>query len=114
LQENDKTVLVYATFPTLEAAEAVGAALVDAALAACVNILPGMVALYVWKGTRHRDGEVVMIAKTRATLADRVVAEIRRLHAYENPAVIVLPVEGGSDAYLAWIREQTARPSSRL
>lgn len=103
MQENDKAVLVYTTFPSLEAAEAEGAALVEARLAACVNIWPGMVSIYVWNGARQRDSEVVMIVKTRRALADRVVAEMRARHPYENPALLVLPVEGGSAPYLDWI-----------
>lgn len=108
MQENDKAVLVYSTFPTLEAAEAEGAALVEAGLAACVNILPGMISIYVWDGKRHRDAETVMIIKTRRGLADRVIAETRRRHPYENPALVVLPVDGGSEPFLDWIRLQTA------
>jgi periplasmic divalent cation tolerance protein len=107
LQENDKAVLVYSTFPSLETAEAEGAALVEAGLAACVNILPGMVSIYVWKGARHRDDEVVMIIKTRRSLAGRVIAEVRRRHPYENPALLILPVDGGSAPFLEWIFAQT-------
>lgn len=110
MQENDKAVLVYSTFPTPEAAEEAGAALVEAGLAACVNIWPGMVSVYAWKGERHRDAEAVMIIKTRRALAERVIAETRRRHPYENPALLVLPVEGGSAAFLDWILEQTANP----
>ena len=108
MQENDKAVLVYTTFPSPEAAEAVGAALVDAGLAACVNILPGMTSIYLWDGARQRDAEAVMIVKTRRALAERVMADIRARHTYETPALIVLPVEGGSADYLAWIVAQTA------
>jgi periplasmic divalent cation tolerance protein len=111
LQQNDKAVLVYVTYPGVEAAEQTGAALVDMGLAACVNILPGMVSIYVWEGARQRDAEAVMIVKTRATLADRVVAETLRRHSYETPAVLVLPVEGGSPRYLDWIFGQTANPA---
>lgn len=107
MQENDKAVLIYATFPSLETAETEGATLVDAGLAACVNILPAMVSIYIWDGARHRDAEVVMIIKTRRSLADTVVGEVRSRHPYENPAVLVLPVEGGSSAYLAWLLGQT-------
>src|SRR5688572_30335810 len=57
LQQNDKAVLVYSTFPSLEAAEAEGAKLVEQGLAACVNILPGMVSIYVWEGKGPRDAE---------------------------------------------------------
>jgi periplasmic divalent cation tolerance protein len=110
VQENDKPVLVYSTFPSAEAAETVGASLVDGGLAACVNILAGMTSIYIWQGARHRDSEVVMIIKTRARLADSAIAEARRLHPYTNPAFLVLPVEGGSADFLAWIAQQTASP----
>lgn len=108
MQENDKAVLVYATFPDAAAAEAEGAALVEAGLAACVNILPAMISIYIWNGARQRDAEAVMIIKTRRRLADRVIAEVRSRHAYENPALLVLPVEGGSAPFLDWIGRQTA------
>jgi periplasmic divalent cation tolerance protein len=107
LQENDKAVLVYSTFPSLETAEAEGARLVDAGLAACVNILPGMVSIYVWDGKRSRDTEVVMIIKTRRTLADRIVAEVKSRHPYDKPALLILPVDGGSPDYIAWLLDQT-------
>lgn len=110
MQENDKAVLVYSTFPTLEAAEAEGAALVEAGLAACVNILPGMVSIYVWNGARHRDSEVVMIVKTRSSLAGRVIAEVASRHPYENPALLVLQVDGGSAPFIDWIQTQTQSP----
>ncbi|WP_439542559.1 divalent-cation tolerance protein CutA [Hyphomicrobium sp.] len=110
MQQNDKAVLVYVTYPNVEAAERSGAALVDCGLAACVNILPGMVSIYVWDGARQRDAEAVMIVKTRRSLADRVVAETLRGHPYETPAVLILPVEGGSQRYLDWILGQTADP----
>jgi periplasmic divalent cation tolerance protein len=110
MDENDKAVLIYSTFPSPEAAETVGAALVDRALAACVNILPGMTSVYRWQGQRHRDAETVMVIKTRAQIADTVVAEARRMHPYTNPAFIVLPISGGSADFLRWIEEQTATP----
>jgi periplasmic divalent cation tolerance protein len=110
MDENDKAVLIYSTFPSPEAAETVGGALVDRALAACVNILPGMTSVYMWQGQRHRDAETVMVIKTRAQIADTVVAEARRMHPYTNPAFIVLPVSGGSADFLRWIEEQTATP----
>ena len=110
LMENDKAVLVYSTFPAVDTAESVGGHLVDARLAACVNILPGMVSIYRWEGKRQRETEAVMIIKTRASLAERVVEETRMRHPYENPSLMVLPVEGGSEAFLAWIQSETAEP----
>ena len=108
LRENDKPVLIYSTFPSAAEAERVGGALVDQGLAACVNIFPGMTAIYVWEGKRQRESEAAMLVKTRAALASRVIAEARKLNPYSNPALLVLPVEGGSEDFLRWIAEQTA------
>lgn len=107
MQENDKPVLIYATFPSPESAESIGGALVDANLAACVNIVPGMTSIYRWEGARHRDAETVMIIKTRRSAAQTVVEEVRRQHPYSNPALVVLPIEGGSEPFLRWIMEET-------
>ena len=110
MQENDKAVLIYSTFPSTAEAERVGGALVERGLAACVNIFPQMTAIYIWEGARQRDSEVAMLIKTRAGLADSVVAATRKLHPYTNPALLVLPIEGGSDSFLRWISDQTANP----
>jgi periplasmic divalent cation tolerance protein len=110
LHANNKPVLIYSTFPSPAEAERIGGTLVDRGLAACVNILPGMTAIYVWEGKRQCDSEAVMIIKTRAGLADTVIAETRKLHPYANPALVVLPIVGGSEDFLRWIAEQTAKP----
>jgi len=112
VQENDKAVLIYSTFPTMEAAEEAGERLVDQSLAACVNIWPGMTSIYVWQGERHRDSEVVMVIKTRAALAEAAIEEAKRQHPYTNPAFLVLPVESGAPDFLRWICEQT-RPAGQ-
>jgi periplasmic divalent cation tolerance protein len=109
LQANDKPVLVYSTFPSPEEAERVGGLLVDRGLAACVNVFPGMTAIYVWEGKRQRERETAMLIKTRQGLAGQVVAETRKLHPYANPALLVLPIEGGAEDFLRWIAEQTTR-----
>lgn len=110
MDQNDKPVLVYATFPSAAEAERIGGALVDRGLAACVNILPGMTSIYVWEGKRQRDTEAAMIVKTRASLADTAIAEARKLHPYANPAFVVLPIDGGSADFLRWIMDETAQP----
>jgi periplasmic divalent cation tolerance protein len=113
LQQNDKAVLIYSTYPTQELAESIGAHLVDARLAACVNVMTGMTSIYRWQGERHRDSETVMIIKTRASLAERVIAEVRSRHSYTNPALIVLPAEGGSQDFIDWIMGETTATGAR-
>ena len=111
MQENDKPVLVYSTFPSAGAAEKAGEGLVEQRLAACVNIIPGMTSIYRWEGKCQRDSEAIMIIKTRADLIDAVIAEVKRMHAYSNPALLAVPLLGGSSDYLDWLmRETTAEP----
>jgi periplasmic divalent cation tolerance protein len=109
MTKDDCPVLVYTTFASLDDAKRVGDALVAARLAACVNIFPGMISIYEWKGTRELADEIAMIIKTRASLVDAVLAETKRLHPYELPALLVLPTEGGSEEYCGWILSQTGR-----
>ena len=108
MQENDKPVLIYSTFPSPEAAEAVGRELVDRRLAACVNILPGMTSIYRWEGAIARDSEAVMIIKTRQSLSGQAIEAVQSRHSYTNPALVVLPILGGSAEYLRWLQEETS------
>lgn len=103
MQDNDKPVLVYATYPGMTIAEEAGRYLIEEGLAGCVNILPGMVAIYDWKGALQRDEECVLIAKTRASAASRLIEAARARHPYETPAFLVIPVFGGSEPYIAWL-----------
>ena len=109
MQENDKPVLIYSTFPTAEAAAEAGHELVAARLAACVNIIPGMRSIYRWEGKIAQDSEAVMIIKTRASLAEAAIAATRQRHSYTNPALLVVPIEGGSADYLGWLMQETER-----
>ena len=111
LHENDKPVLIYSTFPSAAEAERIGGALVDRGLAACVNIFDGMTSIYIWEGKRERGAEAAMLIKTRNVLASQVIAEVKKLHPYTNPALLVLPVNGGSEDFMRWIAEQTAKPA---
>ena len=85
-----------------------GATIVERRLAACVNILPGMISHYWWEGKIERAEEAVMIVKTRAALADAVCQAVKELHSYQTPAIMVLPVENVDPDYHAWIVRETA------
>jgi periplasmic divalent cation tolerance protein len=101
-------VFVYSTFPNRAVAEKVGRALIEARLAACVNIFPPMVSLYEWEGELKTDRETAALIKTRRTLAERAIALARPLHPYSVPCFLVLAIDGGNEDYLAWARKQTA------
>ncbi len=102
-------VFVYSTFPDRAAAEKLGRALVEQKLAACVNIYPPMVSVYVWQEKLETADEVAVFIKTRRALVDRVIAAARSLHPYSVPCLLVLPIESGNADYLAWARAQTGQ-----
>lgn len=101
-------VLIYTTLPDTEAAEAFGAALIEAGAVACANLLNGMTALYRWKGELERASEVAVLLKTTRERLESALALAAKHHPYEVPALIVLEPERVNAAYLAWAREQTA------
>jgi periplasmic divalent cation tolerance protein len=106
----DRAVFVYTTYPSVVEAEKAGRTLVENGLAACVNILPGMVSHYRWQGAVERGEEAVMLIKTRASLAEPVRAAVKASHPYDTPAILVLPVESVDQTYFAWIMAST-KPS---
>ena len=103
----ERAVLVYTTFPSLVEAERAGRALVERRLCACVNIIPGMVSHYWWHGVVERGEEVVMIIKTRASLAEQVGTAVKEMHSYTTPAILVIPLESIDKNYLDWLMAET-------
>ena len=108
----ERAVLVYTTYPSIVEAEQAGRALIERRLCACVNILPGMISHYRWQGAVERADEVVMIVKTRASLAEGVRTAVKEMHSYTTPAFLVIPVESVDPAYLDWLLAETA-PSAQ-
>jgi len=102
--------MVYTVYPSGAEAEAAGRVLVERRLCACVNILPGMVSFYRWQGKVERGDEVVMIIKTRASLAASVRDVVKQMHSYTTPAILVIPVNDVEADYHAWIIAETAEP----
>jgi periplasmic divalent cation tolerance protein len=78
---------------------------VEKKLAACANIMAGVESIYRWKGKVERAREVLVIMKTSATRLRDLEREVKRLHSYDVPEFIVLPILAGSKAYLQWIRD---------
>jgi periplasmic divalent cation tolerance protein len=103
----ERAVLVYTTFPSIVEAERAGRALVERRLCACVNILPGMVSHYWWQGAVERGEEVVMIIKTRGSLAEHVGTAVKEMHSYTTPAILVIPIESIDKGYLDWLMAET-------
>ena len=106
----ERAVLVYTTWPSILEAERAGRMLVEQRLAACVNILPGMISHYWWKGAIERADEVVAIFKTRASLAEPLREAMRAAHSYETPSFMVVPTESVDADYYRWILDETGGP----
>lgn len=104
----DEPVLLYTTFPSVVEAERTGRKLVEAGLAACVNIIPGMRSIYRWEGKLEEAEEAVMVVKSRASHAEKITGAIKAAHAYDNPAVLVLPILGGSQPFIDWMMKETS------
>jgi periplasmic divalent cation tolerance protein len=105
-------VLVLTTVPSAELGEQIGRALVEAGLAACVNVLPPMVSVYRWKGAVQRDVECQLVIKTVRARVDDVHNYVSDHHSYDLPEFLVVPVGGGDPAYLAWVAAESSDPGT--
>lgn len=101
---------VYVTAADEVEARAIGRALVEERLAACVNLLPGHRSIYRWQGEVREEAEAAFVAKTTAARFAALSARIRDLHSYETPAILALPAVAGDAAFLDWLRRETTEP----
>jgi periplasmic divalent cation tolerance protein len=101
--------LVLCTCPGNSIAAEISTALIEQNLAACVNRVPGVKSWYRWEGHLKQDDEVLLLIKTTGVRFAEVETAIRRLHPYELPEIIGVSITAGSEAYLKWVMESTAR-----
>lgn len=99
-------VIILCTCGKEEEALAIGNALIEARLAACVNLLPPIQSIYRWQGDVETAQEILLLIKTTQERFPGVRNRITELHSYDTPEIIAIPVVDGSDNYLAWLREQ--------
>ena len=92
--------------PDAETADTIAEELILARLAACANRYAPITSLYHWEGAVERATEIPLLLKTRPELAERVEAEIRRLHPYDCPPILRMGLEANAD-FLAWIADET-------
>lgn len=104
---NTDAILVLTTAPDAEVAARLARDLVEAKLAACVNLVGGVTSIYRWQGEVHEDAEVQMLIKTRDALLPAIETWLDTHHPYDVPEFLTLPIAGGSSAYLAWLLGQT-------
>jgi periplasmic divalent cation tolerance protein len=101
-------VIVLTTVPSPDVGEEIGRALVEERLAACVNVLPPMTSIYRWKGSVQREAECQVLIKTSGSRVGALQERLGELHPYDLPEFVVIPLDRGDPAYLAWIVEQAS------
>jgi periplasmic divalent cation tolerance protein len=105
-------IVVLTTCESEMLAEQLARHLVEHRVAACVNILPKARSIYRWQEKIEDAGEWVLLIKSRRDLFTALLAEIQKIHTYEVPEVIALPIVEGSEAYLGWLDGQLTTPSA--
>jgi periplasmic divalent cation tolerance protein len=100
--------LALVTAPDTATAERIARALVEERLAACVNLVPGLRSLYRWQGSVEDAAEVLLVVKTCSDRLPALTERVLALHPYDVPELLRIPVRGGSEAYLGWLRAESA------
>lgn len=100
---------VMTTTETKAQAQAIARHLVEERLAACVQITDVVESTYRWKNKVETTREYLCLIKTREDLFPRVEAAVKKLHAYETPEIIAVPIVNGSEEYLKWLSESLGK-----
>jgi periplasmic divalent cation tolerance protein len=105
--------IVLCTVSTAREGRRIAEGVINARLAACVNVLPGLWSCYRWQGKREAGREVLLLIKTTKAVIRPLMAKIRALHSYRVPEMLALPIAMGNSDYLAWMRESIGREAAR-
>ncbi len=100
-------IVIYITTSSITEAKKIGRILVEDKLAACSNIISPIRSIYSWQGKICDDKEALMILKSKKNLFKEIVARVEKLHSYDVPEIIAMPIVEGSSKYLSWLKEET-------
>ena len=101
--------LVISTSPSIKEARRIAKAVLKEHLAACINIQSPIESHYLWKGKPETVREVLMLIKTRKVLLGKLQKRIEKLHSYQIPEIIAIPIRYGSKKYFTWINRETRK-----
>lgn len=99
----DEVLVVFSTFPSEDKAAEVARVLVEERLVACVNIVPAIKSIYRWQGAVQEEAETLAILKTSRDQFDALAERLSKLHPYDVPELVAMPVTAGLGPYLAWV-----------
>jgi periplasmic divalent cation tolerance protein len=80
--------------------------LLEEKIAACINIIPTVESIYLWKGKIEQDSESIMLVKTKSKMVEEVIKRVEELHSYEIPCVLEITVNKGSKNYIEWMKSE--------
>lgn len=106
----DKFHVVISTCPTKAFADQLASRIVQAELAACVSVIPGLTSYYRWRGQVERNEEVLLLIKSRTDVFDALQDMIASQHPYELPEIVAVPITTGSAPYLKWLDASVRQP----
>lgn len=95
------------TCPDRRSAQRIASALVEARLAACINLVPGVISIFRWEGRLQKSSEILLIVKSSTRSFPALVKAVRHLHPYTVPEIIRLPIAAGFPAYLKWLKKES-------
>ena len=101
--------LVLVTVGSEKEADKIAQTLVKEKLAACVNIIPRIRSYFNWRKKFYKKKETLLLIKTKPILFEKLKSRVLKLHSYETPEIILLPIEKGFNDYLNWIEKETKK-----
>lgn len=101
-------IVIFSTCSSAEEAKLISRRLVEARLAACVTAVPGAQSTYHWKGAVEESEEWLLVIKSSRELFAQLKAQLQKMHSYEVPEVIAVPIVDGSESYLTWMDRELA------
>ena len=102
-----QVLVILVTAVNQKEAKRIGEGMVNAKLAACANIIPGIQSIYRWKRKVVKAQEVLLIMKSSKRRYHALEKAIKAMHTYETPEIIALQVKEGLDQYIEWVRSET-------
>jgi periplasmic divalent cation tolerance protein len=98
-----KYIVVLSTVSSKKEGEKIAKILLRKRLAACVQVVAGLQSFYVWKGRICHDDEYLLIIKSKRALFPQLEKAIRKIHSYDVPQIVAIPIVCGSHSYLKWL-----------
>ncbi len=109
----DQVTLAFSTFPDAEIAARVAGQLVSGSIVACANLLPAVQSIYRWEGKLEKNSEALVLFKLAADQYEAFERELKKLHPYDVPEIVAVPVANGLPDYLAWVTENSQPAGAR-